>query len=74
MKYAIVKVTDGNYNIHAEGYTDIEPAKSEFWGLCRALNNDNDTQTACVMITDENLDVAQGYKEFISHVTPEPES
>lgn len=67
MKYAIIKVTNGNYFIHAEGITDLNNAKTQFHGLCQTLWNAPDAQTACVMIVDENLDTVQGYKEFISH-------
>ena len=69
MKYAIIKVINGNYFIHAEGITDLNNAKTQFHGLCQTLWNASDVQTACVMITDENLDTVQGYKEFISHTT-----
>ena len=71
MKYAIVKVTDGNYNIHAEGFTDLEAAKVSFAGVWQALLNDKPTKTACIMIVDENLDAVEGYKEFISHPVEE---
>lgn len=73
MKYAIVKVVNGNYSIHAEGITDVTNAKVSFHGLCQTLWNATDVETACVMITDENLDIVEGYKEFISHIEPEPE-
>lgn len=73
MKYAIVKVINGNYSIHAEGITDLNNAKVQFHGVCQTLWSAEDVKTACVMITDENLDVAQGYKEFISKVEPQPE-
>lgn len=72
MKYAIVKVINGNYSIHAEGITDVNAAKVQFHGLCQTLWNAADVNTACVMITDENLDVVDGYKEFISHVVETP--
>lgn len=75
MKYAIVKVINGAYSIHAEGITDIAQAKRVFHGLCQTLWNAADVKTAYVMITDEQLDVVEGYKEFIHHeaqVTPEP--
>ena len=76
MIYAIVKVTDGNYNIDSEGYTNINSAIVQFHNLCAALWNDSDTTTACVMIVDTNLDVvggaSGGYKEFISKSKPEP--
>ena len=67
MKYAIIKVINGNYAIHAEGITDINAAKVSFHNLCAALWNEPTVDTACVMLTDENLDVVGGYKEFISH-------
>lgn len=69
MKYAIVKVINGNYFIHAEGITDIANAKTQFHGVCQTLWNASDVTVACVMIVDENLDVVEGYKEFISHST-----
>ena len=72
MKYAIVKVVNGNYSIDAEGFTDPGAAKVSYHGTCQALWNASDVQTACVMIVDENLDVLPGYKEFISKVQPEP--
>ena len=75
MKYAIVKVINGNYFIHAEGITTIEAAKVAFHGLCQTLWNAPDIATAMVMIADEQLDAVEGYKEFIHHevVTPAPE-
>ena len=72
MTYAIIKVINGNYFVHAEGITELNSAKTQFHGLCQTLWNASDVETACVMITDTNLDVVQGYKEFISHL-PEPE-
>lgn len=72
MKFAIVKVINGNYFIHAEGITDIANAKTQFHGLCQTLWNAPDVATAYVMIVDEQLDVVEGYKEYIHHevVTP----
>lgn len=72
MKYAIVKVINGNYYIHSEGITDLNNAKVQFHGVCQTLWNASDVITACVMITDENLDVVEGYKEFIDHREPQP--
>lgn len=74
MKYAIVKVSNGNYFIHAEGITNLNSAKVQFHGLCQTLWNAPDVHTAEVAIMDENLDVVEGYKEFITHpVAPEPQ-
>jgi hypothetical protein len=67
MKYAIIKVINGNYAVHAEGIIDMNNAKVNFHGLCQTLWSAPDVITACVMIVDENLDVVEGYKEFISH-------
>lgn len=67
MKYSVIKVTNGNFNIHAEGFADnVNGAKVSYHDLCKVLWNDAGTQTACVMIVDENLDVLPGYKEYIS--------
>ncbi len=67
MKYAIVKVINGNYSIHAEGFTDINNAKVAFHGLCQTLWNAPDVTKATVKIVDENLDNAEGYRDFITH-------
>ena len=67
MKYAIIKVINGNYFIHAEGITEVSSAKVQFHGLCQTLWNAPDVVTAEVAIVDENLDAVEGYKEFINH-------
>lgn len=67
MKYAIIKVINGNYFIHAEGITSLEAAKTQFHGLCQTLWNAQDVIKATVMIADEQLNVVEGYKEFIHH-------
>ena len=67
MKYAIVKVINGHYSIHAEGITVLSSAKTQFHGLCQTLWNATDVVTAYVEIVDEQLDVVEGYKEFIHH-------
>jgi len=76
MKYAIIKVVNGSYSIHAEGFTDIASAKVNYHGLCQTLWNAPDVISAEVAIVDENLDAVEGYKEYIHHEaqpTPEPE-
>ena len=72
MKLAIVKCINGNFFIHAEGITAIENAKTQYHGLCQTLWNAPDVISAYVMIVDEQLDVVEGYKEFIHH-EPTPE-
>ena len=74
MKYAIIKVINGSYSIHAEGITALENAKVAFHGLCQTLWNAPDVLSAHVMIVDQQLDAVEGYKEFIHHeVQPEAE-
>jgi len=67
MKYAIIKVINGNYYVHAEGFTDLSAAKVSYHNLCSSLWNAGDVQTATVMIVDENLSVIEDYREFIKH-------
>ena len=55
MKYAIIKVINGNYSIHAEGITVLTNAKTQFHGLCQTLWNAPDVISATVKIVDENL-------------------
>lgn len=73
MKYAIIKVINGSYSIHAEGFTDIASAKVSYHGLCQTLWNASDVITGEVMIVDEQLDCVEGYKENIHHDVPVPE-
>ena len=67
MKYVLIKVINGNFFIHAEGYTDLSAVKTAFHSLCTTLWNVPDVTTAYVMIADEQLDAVEGYKEFIHH-------
>jgi hypothetical protein len=73
MKYAVIKVINGNYSVHAEGITDINNAKVSFHGLCQTLWNATDVITGAVMIADENLNCVEDYKELISHQAAEAE-
>lgn len=73
MKYAVIKVVNGNYEVYSEGFTTPESAKVSFHELCQILWNAPDVITASVAIVDENLDVLDGengYKEFIKHDAP----
>lgn len=67
MKYSIIKVINGNYFIHAEGITDLAIAKTQFHALCESLWNAPDVITAHVIIANEQLNVVEGYREFIYH-------
>lgn len=73
MKYAIIACVNGTYSVQAEGMT-LEAAKVFFHGYCRTLWNAPDVLSAFVMIADEQLDAAEGYKEYIHHeAVPEVE-
>lgn len=67
MKYAVIKVINGSYSIHAEGFTELANALVNYHGLCQTLWNAQDVITGEVMIVDENLDCVEGYKEYIHH-------
>ena len=71
MKYAIIKVINGNYFVHAEGITSLDSAKTQFHGLCETLWNAQDVITATVMITDEQLYCVDEYREIIRHEVAE---
>ena len=65
--YAIIKCVNGSYAVYSEGITALEAAKTQFHGLCQTLWNAPDEITAHVPIVDEQLDAAEGYKEYIHH-------
>jgi len=67
MKYAIIECVNGNYFVRAEGITTVEAAKNQYHGRAQALWNASDVITAYVAIVDEQLDVVEGYKEYIHH-------
>lgn len=81
MKLAIIKVINGDFSVHAEGFTELSNAKASYHGLCQTLWNAPDGITAEVAIVDEQLFVVEGYKEFIHHkpivqpeLEPDPEA
>jgi hypothetical protein len=71
MNYSIVKCINGAFSIHAET-SDLNSAKVSFHGLCQTLWNAPDVLSAYVMIVDEQLDVVEGYKEYIHHEVTAP--
>lgn len=77
MKLSIIQCVNGSYSVVAEGLTTEQAALVEFHNRCRILWNAEDVITGEVAIFDEQLDVFQGKKEYITHqpvyVAPEPE-
>lgn len=69
MNYAILKSINGNFFIHAEGIKTIAQAKTIYHGLCQTLWNAADVKQAEVAIIDEQLNIVDGYREFIHHET-----
>lgn len=67
MIYAIIDVVNGSFAIRAEGIKTLEAAKVQYHGRCQTLWNAPDVVYAYVMIVDTQLDVVEGYKEFIHH-------
>lgn len=72
MKYTIIKCINSNFAIDSE-WGDLTSAKTQFHGLCQTLWNAPDVLSAYVAIVDEQLDVVDGYKEYIHH-EPQPET
>lgn len=73
MKYAVIRVSNASYKVESEGWTDKEKAIIDFLGRAQTLHNAKDVETACIAIVDENLNVVEGYKEFIDHREPNAE-
>ena len=67
MKYAIIKVVNGHYSVHAEGMTDLATAKTNYHGVCQTLWNAPEVITGTVAIVDESLRPLMGYCESITH-------
>ena len=67
MKYAVLKAINGNFSVHAEGFTSLDSAKTNFHTLCASLWNAPDVENAAVMIVDDQLRIVDGYKEIITH-------
>ena len=71
MKFAVIKCVNGNFSVHAEGFTDLSKAKTSFHGLCQTLWNADDVITASVIIVNENFYEVTGYHEVIEKAVAE---
>ena len=67
MKYALAQVSNGNFSIVSEHGTNKQSAFVAFHDRCKILWNAPDVVSAIVAVVDENLDVVEGKKEYISH-------
>lgn len=67
MTYAIIECINGAFFVRAEGIKTLEAAKTQYHARCQTLWNAADVKTAYCMIADTQLDVVEGYKEYIHH-------
>ena len=67
MKYAIVKVINGNFSIDSEWPDNLKGAKVKYHDVCKNLWNANEVLDAYVCIVDSQMDVVEQYKEYIHH-------
>lgn len=70
MKYAVLKVVNGNFSVAAEGFTEKAKAIVNYHGVCQTLWNAPDVLDGAVMIVDEKLRQVEGYHELIHHEAP----
>ena len=65
-KYSTIKVVNGIFAINTE--TDnLQSAIIQFHSLAQTLWNASDVVSAKIAIMDEQLNVVDGYAEFIHH-------
>ena len=69
MKYAVIKIVNGNYAIQSEHDT-FQSALISFHNFCAALWNEPTAYDATIAIFDDKLKIVGGYKEMISHERP----
>lgn len=65
-KYDVVQKVDGNLSIVSTWVDNIIGAKQAFHERCKLLYADPETLSGVVAILDDNLDVVEGKKEYIS--------
>ena len=70
MKYAIAVVSNGNFRIAEEGFTELANAIIRFHHICETMWNASDVETACVMVVNERLECMEGYRELIKWSNP----
>lgn len=56
MKYAIIKVSNGNFQIVSE-WDELTSAIVNFHMACTTLWNATDVKTGCVAIADEHMNI-----------------
>lgn len=67
MRYSIIDVVNGTFKVRTEHGENKQAALVAFHDRCKVLWNAPDVITAMVMLTDENLDIVDNKKEYITH-------
>lgn len=71
MKYAVIRIVNGNFAVHSEGWTDITKARMSYFSYLSALYNDlENVDSFCVMIMHD----MGGILEMESYSKPENDS
>ena len=66
MVYAVIQQVNGAFTVKYEG-ADLNALKVSYHQWVAALWNDTGAVDAVVKIVDSNLDIVDGYVEFILH-------
>ncbi len=66
MKYAVVRVSNGNFSIASE-HDELNAAQTNFYNQAAALSNSPDVITAHVRVVDENCNTIGSLAASISH-------
>lgn len=64
-KLDVVQKVSGNLVIKSTWTDNPNGAKQAFHDVCKLLYSDKDTTSGVVAILDDNLDVFEGFKEYI---------
>ena len=67
MKYAVVKVVNGNFAINSEPGDNLDGAEVAFANLWAALVNATEEVDATIKVVDENFDTVNGDVKHIQH-------
>ena len=69
--FAVVKIINGNFAIHSEGFTDLNKAKVSFYGFLSALYNDIDNvQSFSVMLMNDGGGIVE-QENYVAPYVPE---
>ena len=67
MNYAVIEQVNGSFLISTEHGDNLNAAVIAWHNLCAALRNESSAVEAVVKVVDSNLDLVDGFVEFISH-------